>query len=508
MAKDRKVRHAKERKYRILIAASEIVPFAKTGGLADVAGALPKALKALGHDVRAVMPRYRCIDERVFGIRDTGKEVDIDIALYGHKGRIKESVLPGTDIPVYFVDNPEFFDRDEIYRTPYGEYWDNAERFIFFSRAVVEMLKVIDFKPDVIHCNDWHTGLIPVYLKTAYAWDRNVYGGTATVYSIHNIAYQGVFDRGKLAHAGLPDSLYNMHEMEFYGGINFMKGGAAFADIVNTVSKRYGEEVKTRDFGYGLDGLLHARGNDFTGVLNGIDYEVWNPAIDKFLPFYYDIDSIEQKEDVKKELLKENGLNYSPAVPVIGMITRLDDQKGLGFIAAIIEEMMKLNLQLVVLGTGEERYHSMFWHLRQRYPERIGLNLKFDNRMAHLIYAGSDMFLMPSYFEPCGLGQLISLKYGTVPVVRETGGLADTVKHYNFNKKQGNGFTFQGFNPWDLFLAIRVGVDAFKNKAVWRKIMTNGMKEDFSWEHAAAEYVRLYEVAMHKVQMRNLEEKK
>ena len=260
MAKDKKIRHAKEHKYKILIAASEIVPFAKTGGLADVAGALPKALKALGHDVRLVMPRYKCIDEAAFGIRDTGREIDIDIALYGHKGRIKEAVIPGTDIPVYFIDNPEFFDRDEIYRTPYGEYWDNAERFIFFSKAVVEMIKAIDFKPDVIHCNDWHTGIIPVYLKTAYAWDRDVYGGIATVYSIHNIAYQGVFDRHKLSHAGLPDSLYNMHEMEFYGGVNFMKGGAAFADMVNTVSKKYSEEVKTPDFGYGLDGLLRSRG--------------------------------------------------------------------------------------------------------------------------------------------------------------------------------------------------------------------------------------------------------
>ncbi len=508
MANDRKIRLAKGHKHKILIAASEIVPFAKTGGLADVAGALPKALKALGHDVRCVMPLYSCVDREAYGIKDTGREAWIDIALCGHRAGIMESVIPGTDIPVYFIENPEFFDREEIYRTPYGEYWDNAERFMFFSRAVVEMIKAVDFKPDVIHCNDWHTSLIPVYLKTAYAWDRNVYGNTATVFSIHNIAYQGVFDRSKLSHAGLPDSLYNMHEMEFYGGVNFMKGGAAFSDIVSTVSRRYCEEVKTPEFGYGLDGLLTARGEDFKGVLNGIDYEVWNPAIDKLLPFYYDMDSLEQKEEIKEELLKENGLNYSPAVPVIGMITRLDDQKGLGFVSAIIEEMMKINLQLVILGTGEERYHSMFWHLRERFPDRIGLNLKFDNRMAHLIYAGCDMFLMPSYFEPCGLGQLISLKYGTVPIVRETGGLADTVRHYNFNKKQGNGFTFQGFNPWDLFLAIRVGVDSFKNRNCWRKIMLNGMKENFSWEHAAAEYVLLYEAALHKVQMRNLEEKK
>lgn len=480
-----------------MIAAAEVVPFAKTGGLADVTGALPKALRALGHDVRVVMPKYKKISDEKFNIRETGKEVDVDIALVKHTGTIKETVIPGTDIPVYMIDNTEFFYRDEIYRTPQGEYWDNAERFLFFSRAVVEMCKAIEWAPDVINCNDWHTGLIPVFLKTIYAGDV-FYKDTAAVYSIHNIAYQGCFGKEMLSHAGLPWSIFNMHQLEFYGGINYMKGGIVFSELVNTVSRRYRDEIETPEFGYNLDGVLRARHEDLYGILNGIDYEAWDPMTDKLLPVNYNEKTIEKKEEVKKDLLKELGLKYYPNVPVIGLVSRFDDQKGLDVISRIMEEIMRLNIQFVVLGTGEERYHDMFRYWAGRFPEKLSASIMFDNKLAHNIYAGSDMFLMPSHFEPCGLGQLISLKYGTIPIVRETGGLADTVKSYNFKERKGNGFSYASGLPTDLFHVIRVAADTYRNKTVWRKIQSNGMREDFSWVHSAARYIDLYNAAIEK----------
>ncbi|HNZ29820.1 MAG TPA: glycogen/starch synthase, partial [Candidatus Goldiibacteriota bacterium] len=344
------------KKLKILFAASEVVPFAKTGGLADVAGALPKALRELGHDVRIVMPRYECINGEKFGIKPTQYAVNVDIALYNHRGEIHESTVPGTDIPVYFIDNPEFFHRPELYRTPQGEYWDNAERFIFFSRAVVEMIKEIGFQPDVINCNDWHTGLIPVYLKTIYSGDE-FYKNIKTVYSIHNIAYQGAFDKSKLLHAGLWWDIFTMDKIEFYDMVNFMKGGIVFADKVNTVSEKYREEIMTPEFGYNLDGVLRNRQQDVVGILNGIDYSAWDPKTDKLLYSNYSEETIEDKENVKKKLLEENGLKYVEGVPLLGLVSRLDDQKGLDFIAAIIDDMMRLNIQFVLLGTGEERYH-------------------------------------------------------------------------------------------------------------------------------------------------------
>lgn len=482
---------------KILIAASEVVPFAKTGGLADVAGALPKALRALGHDVRVIMPKYKKIDDEKFKIRDTGKEFKINIALFDHIGTIKETVIPGSDVPVYMIDNTEFFYRDEIYRTPQGEYWDNAERFLFFSKGILEACRALDWQPDIINCNDWHTGLVPVFLKTTYAQDP-FFKGTATCYSIHNIAYQGFFSKELMSHAGLPWEIFNMHQLEFYDGINYMKGGIVFADVVNTVSKRYKEEIETPEYGYNLEGTLRHRREDLHGILNGIDYEHWDPMTDKDLPANYGADTVEKKEESKKKLLEMVGLKYVENVPVIGLVSRFDDQKGLDMISRIMEEMMRLNIQFVVLGTGEERYHQMFRHWASVFPQKLSANIMFDNNLAHMIYAGSDMFLMPSHFEPCGLGQLISLKYGTIPVVRETGGLADTVKSYNFKDKKGNGFSYAGYYPTDLYNTIRVAVDTYKNQPVWRKIQQNGMKEDFSWIHSAQRYVELYDLAIAK----------
>ncbi|MCX8094548.1 MAG: glycogen synthase GlgA [Candidatus Goldbacteria bacterium] len=485
----------KKEKLKILIVASEVVPFAKTGGLADVTGALPKAFKKLGHDVRVVLPKYKCISDEKFNIIDTGKRVVVDIALVKHIGVIKQSFFPGTEIPVYFIDNDEFFNRDELYRTPYGEYWDNAERFIFFSRAVIEMLKEIDFIPDVVHCNDWHTGLIPVYLKTIY---KNIGDNIATIYSIHNIAYQGYTDKEKLSHAGLPWELWTMDKLEFYGGINFMKGGIVFSDIINTVSENYKKETETPEFGYNLDGVLRCRNSDYFGVINGVDYEIWDPAIDKYIDVNFDIKTIHLKNEMKKILLQEIGLKYFENVPLFCMVSRLDAQKGIDFIVSIMDEMLKMNLQFVILGTGDKWYHDILYDFKNKYPEKFSIHFKFDNILAHKIYAGADIFLMPSYFEPCGLGQLIALKYGTVPIVRAIGGLKDTIKQFNFRTKQGNGFLFYGNNPMDLLQVIRIAVDTYKNKSVWMKLIENGMKENFSWEHSAQEYVKLYYKAMEK----------
>ncbi|MEI7543126.1 MAG: glycogen synthase GlgA [bacterium] len=486
----------KQRKLKILIAASEVVPFAKTGGLADVTGALPKALRELGHDVRVVMPLYRKINREKYGIEETSATININIALVDHPAVIHKCLLPNSDVIVYFIDCPSFFDREEIYRTPQGEYWDNNERFMYFSKAIIEMIQVIDWVPEVIHCNDWHTGLVPVFLKTIYA-DNPIVKDIATVYSIHNIAYQGCASEEMISHAGLPWEIFNMHQLEFYGGINYMKGGIVFSDVINTVSEKYKEEIKTYEYGYNLEGALWGRDKDLFGILNGIDYTSWNPATDNLLPVNYTPETTELKLEVKKQLLEEFGLKYYENVPLIGLVSRLDDQKGLDFIETIIEDMMNLNLQFILLGTGEEHYHKLFSELALRFPEKLGVALLFDNGKAHRIYAGSDMFLMPSRFEPCGLGQLISLKYGTVPIVRETGGLADTIKQYNFKEKKGNGFVFQGYNPWDLFMAIHVATDTYKNQAVWKRIQQTGMKENFSWDLAAANYIELYALALH-----------
>lgn len=484
---------------KILIAASEVVPFAKTGGLADVAGALAKAIKKLGHDVRVVLPKYRCISDEKFNIKDTGKRVIIDIALVKHIGVIKESVLPKTDVPVYFIENSEFFNREELYGPSYGEYWDNAERFMFFSRSVVEMLKEIDFIPDVINCNDWHTGLIPVYLKTIYKnSDNGIYKNIATVYSIHNIAYQGYVSKEKLYHAGLPEELFTIDKLEFYGGINFMKGGIVFSDVINTVSKSYKKETETPAFGYNLDGVLRLRSENYFGIINGIDYEIWDPAVDNNIDVKYDSEKLHLKNEMKKILVKEIGIKYSENVPLLCMISRLDGQKGIDLIISIMEEMLKMNLQFVILGTGDKRYYDILFNFKNRYSDKFSFYFKFDDKLAHSIYAGADIFIMPSNFEPCGLGQLIALKYGTVPIVRAIGGLKDTVRQFNFKTKQGTGFLFYGNNPQNLLQTIRIAIDTYKNKSVWQKLMTNGMKENFSWEDSAREYIKLYYKAIEK----------
>lgn len=485
----------------ILLVSSEVVPFAKTGGLADVAGALPRALKELGHDVRVAMPHYRSVKEKSFPIETLFNEVIVYFDS-PHTGSVSQSVFPETDIPVYFIGHDKFFDRPELYGEEGKDYPDNALRFAFFSMATLWMLKGLKWKPDIIHCNDWQTALIPLYLKTLPAVRQDEFHREIkVVFTVHNLGYQGAFDPAVLPKIGLGLEVFNMDVLEFYGKANLMKAGLVFADAITTVSKQYAKEIQTSEFGYGLEGLLKKRSKDLYGILNGIDYEVWSPEEDKLIPARYTVNDLSGKRICKKQLQKQNNLPDSPDIPIIGVISRLADQKGFDLLVKIMDDIMKLDCQFVLLGTGSPDYHAMFEKVAKEFPEKTGINLTFDNRLAHLIEAGSDMFLMPSRYEPCGLNQMYSLKYGTVPIVRKTGGLADTiidVKEKAIADSSGTGFVFEKYDEHALLKTITRAVAMYhKDTSKWQKIIHNGMKKDYSWTKSAKEYTALYEKMIH-----------
>ncbi|MGC8897472.1 MAG: glycogen synthase GlgA [Bacteroidota bacterium] len=483
----------------VLFVSSEVDPFAKTGGLADVSGALPQALKELGIEVRIIMPRYGAIDEEKFRLHEVIRLRDIPIPV-GHRtevGCIRSAFIvgPKTKVQVYFLSHDNFFgNRDSLYvdSSTKKDYPDNDERFIFFDRSVLEMLKRLGWQPDIIHCNDWQTGLIPAYLKTIYKSDP-FFKDVKTIFTIHNIAYQGSFPRSSFEKTGLPAETFTPDGVEFYGNLNFLKAGLVYSDILTTVSERYAEEIRTLDeYGAGMTGILQKRRNDLYGIVNGIDYSVWNPAVDSLIPYRYNLNTLDNKAENKKILLRKYNLQFDPTKPLIGSISRLADQKGFDLIAEVSEELMKRNLQYVILGTGEKKYHELFESLRKKYPTKIGVYLGFNNELAHLIEAGADMFLMPSRYEPCGLNQLYSLKYGTVPIVRSTGGLADTIEDVDLKTGKGTGFKFTEYNGSALLEAIDRALKAWQNQALWRKIMKEGMSRDFSWETSAKKYLSLY----------------
>jgi starch synthase len=482
-------------KLKILLVSSEVAPFAKTGGLADVAGSLPKALHKLGHDVRVFLPYYRMVKQGGFSTRTVIEDLPVDISNHTKFSSILQTTL-NDKVPVYLLQNDKYYDRKELYRTPKGDYQDNAERFIYFSRATLEMLKTLDFKPHIIHCNDWQTGLIPVYLKSIYLYS-DFLRDTATLFTVHNLAYQGKFWHFDMHLTGLGWEYFIPEWIEFYGKLNLLKAGILHADIVNTVSLQYSKEIQTQEYGHGLDGVLRARSQDLYGIVNGVDYGVFNPATDPNIPAQYDHQRLENKVKNKTALQKRMGLAKSD-VPLIGMIGRLDVQKGWDLIAQVADSLMQRELQLVVLGDGAEEFQLMLKQLAKQYPKKMGLKLGFDPRLAQLIYAGSDMFLMPSRYEPCGLGQLISLRYGTIPIVRSTGGLADTICDFNPKTKRGNGFSFVNYSSQELLAAIERALKVYADKPVWRKLMQRGMQQDFSWEHSAKEYVKLYKKALQK----------
>lgn len=487
---------------KILLVSPEVVPFAKTGGLADVVGALSKVLPKLGCEVKTILPRYKMVEEEKFKLVSAElPSPEIKMGDKKLKFRLKRCNLEGAKAEYLFLENKGYYDREELYRdnkTGY-DYVDNDERFIFFAKTVLEIIKALNWKPELIHCNDWQSALIPAYLKAIYGEDK-FYNRIATLFTIHNIAYQGIFPKETFDKLGLKKELFHpLSPFEYWGKVNFLKVGISYADILNTVSERYAVEIQSGpEFGYGMEGILRDRNQDLYGVLNGIDYEEWSPEKDKLIPYNYGEGNLGVKKKNKEYLLNQAGLEFDENLPLMGMISRLADQKGFDLLQEMAEKIMSLELKLVILGTGEEKYHRFLSELEKRYPQKVKIYLKYDNKLAHLIEAGADIFLMPSRYEPCGLNQLYSLKYGTVPVVRETGGLADTIEDYNPETKKGTGFVFKDYNGEELFLALNRALGLFKDKNAWKELMLQGMEKDFSWEASAKRYIQLYDKAIAK----------
>lgn len=475
----------------ILMVTSEIVPFAKTGGLADVLGSLPQALKKLGCDVRVILPFYKMAKPVVKKALIEHGEISIPIGNERIVGSTLESRLL-KDIPVYLVKQDAYYDRDELYTTAEGDYPDNAQRFIFLSQYALEACKQLAFKPDIIHLHDWQTGLIPVYLKTVYA-DDPFFRKTGTLYTIHNIAYQGLFEYELFEMTWLPHSTFTIDGFEYWGKMNFMKAGINFSDYINTVSQKYSQEIQTSEYGYGIDGVLRTRAHRLSGIMNGVDYSLWNPESDEFIAENYQSDDMSGKTQCKRDLLKKFKLPLrSMRLPLIGIVSRLADQKGFDLIERILPEVMTMDVLFVVLGTGDSKYHALLKDFARKYPAKIGVRLGFDNALAHKIEAGADMFLMASRYEPCGLNQIYSLKYGTVPIVRATGGLDDSIENFDPATGNGNGFKLQNYNAEELLATIKRAVECFRQPDVWQKIVQNGMAVDFSWDASAKRYLNLY----------------
>ena len=485
------------RPLNILFVSSEVDPFAKTGGLADVSSALPKAIKDLGHEIRIMMPRYRFISERRFKLHDIIRlrDIPIQIGQDTHVGNVKSSFINTfkEKVQVYFLDNENYFGRDGVYQSPTTkkDYKDNDERFTFFCRGTLETLKRLGWQPDVIHCNDWQTGLIPAYIKTVFANDP-FFKNLRTVFTIHNMAYQGAFGQESFTKTGLPKDSFKPDGVEAYGKFNFLKAGLFYSDTITTVSEKYAHEISSSaEYGAGLNGLLASRRKDLKGILNGIDYQLWNPLFDDHIYRKYDAKSIEAKADNRKALAARFGFDLSDKRPIIGAITRLVDQKGFDLVLEVLEEMLKLDIQFVLLGSGEPSLEKKFDAIQKRHPKQMGVFFGFDDELAHMIEAGSDMFLMPSKYEPCGLNQMYSMRYGTVPVVRATGGLDDTVEDHTGHGK-GTGFKFEKYESKELLKAVHRAVKVFQQPDEWKRIIRNGMAIDFSWENSARRYVNLY----------------
>src|SRR3989440_7742005 len=473
---------------RILFVASEGLPFSKTGGLADVVEALPKALVARGHEVAVVLPRYRGTKTSTIVM----PSLTIPLGLRLRFPAVADgTVLNG--VRYFFVDDPAYFDRDGIYGTSTGDFSDNAERFSEFSRAAIEIAKHI-WPADVIHCHDWQTALVPVLLRTSYS-DDAVLKDIPFSSTFHNLAYQGKFSRAARERAGSPAVTFIPSRLEFYGDVNFLKGGIVYSDYVTTVSRRYAQEIQTKEYGYGLDGVARGRGDRLVGILNGVDYSAWNPAKDTFLPAKYSPKDLSGKLLCKQDLLKTFGLPDIPGRPVVGIVSRFADQKGFDLIAEVAPEIMREDMALAVLGSGDKKYEKLFETLAIAYPDRVGVKIAYDNAIAHKVEAGSDMFLMPSRYEPCGLNQIYSLKYGTVPIVRATGGLDDTIELFDLEHGTGTGFKFWDYTGGALLYTIRQALHHFADERIWKRIQLNGMEKDFSWKTPAAEYVKLYGTA-------------
>lgn len=473
---------------KILIVSSEAAPFVKSGGLGDVAGSLPKALKALGADVRVVIPKYKKIkNEHYINIEFLGS-FNVKLGWRKQKAGI---LFKNEDVPVYFVENDFYFGRDELYG-----YGDDNERFAFFSKAVIDMLPFVDFIPDIIHCNDWQTGPVSMILKESYkkiSYLKNI----KTLYTIHNLQYQGNFDPASLEMFDLPSYLYDNGTVEFYGRMSYMKAGIVYSDVISTVSETYAKEIQTEEYGYGFDGIMRSVSDRLKGILNGIDYTENDPETDKRIDVNFGVDSIEKKKENKKLLQRSLGLEKRD-VPMVCIISRLANQKGFDILAGAMESLMQNDIQFVVLGTGEREYEDMFRYYENRWKGRFCSCIMFDDVLAQRIYASGDIFLMPSRFEPCGLGQIFSLRYGTVPVVRKTGGLADTIKHFDAESCEGNGFLFETYDSGGIIWALGEALKTYADKDKWNRLIKNCMETKLSWKDSAAKYIELYNEMLNK----------
>jgi len=492
------------KKIKILFISSEVAPFAKTGGLADVSYSLPKALKELGNEVRIMMPKYRMINDRRYVLREVIrlKEIPVSVGGVDRKINVKSAFTPDQDkIQVYFIDSRPYFGREGLYVDPQTntDYQDNDERFILFSKSVLATLKLLFWQPDVIHCNDWQTALVPFLIKTLYK-DDEFFKKVVTVLTVHNVGYQGNFPPESFHKLDIDNRLFKPgSKTEYYGQFSFLKAGIYYADYITTVSEQYAKEVQTsEEYGFGFEGVFRERSAVFSGIINGIDYSVWNPETDTLIPYHYTLSDISNKVNDKKALAKRFKLPFKEKVPIIGIISRLTIQKGFDLLEKIAPDLTKFDIQVVVLGAGEKKYQNLFKELNKKYPNKIGLSLSFDENLAHLIEAGSDMFLMPSRYEPCGLNQLYSLKYGTVPIVRRTGGLSDTIIEFNPEDCTGTGFVFDEYEATKLLKAIQRAVSLYKDTKLWKKLMRNGMKQDFSWSTSAKQYLKIYEKILKK----------
>ena len=483
---------------KIAFVASEVFPFAKTGGLGDVAGALPIEVANLGNEVKVFMPRYNLISNNEYSLKyiDSIGEIPVRVANTTHSVKVFVDFIPNSKIPIYFIDCPAFFSRYEIYTNDK----DEDERFILFSKSVIEVLQRLQWAPDVIHCNDWQTGLLPLFLRENYGWDK-LFENTATVFTIHNVAYQGRFAKDAFKKAEIDEK----HSLpggigEFYGNVNYLKTAILTSDIINTVSETYAQELLTPQYGAGMQDFLNKRKEDLYGILNGVNYSIWNPESDVYIPRHYSTETLSEKIKNKKALLNRIGLEFNEGTPLIGIVSRLVEQKGFDLIGYAKNELEKFDAQWIILGNGDPRYEDFLTSFAANYPKKVFLYVGFYDELAHLIESGADIFLMPSRFEPCGLNQIYSLKYGTVPVVRKTGGLADTVQDWDEflakGEETGNGFSFYDYSAYALVHSIERAINYFNNKAVWQKIQINGMKKDFSWRKSAEKYIVLYEKAI------------
>lgn len=473
---------------KVLFVASECVPFIKTGGLADVVGTLPKYLSKEEFDVRVILPKYMCMKEEFKGQLNYVTHFYMDLGWRSQYVGVMEMVYDG--IQFYFIDNEYYFAGFK----PYGNIYEDVEKFAFFSKAALSCLPVIGFQPDIVHCHDWQTGLIPVFLKDKFH-DGEFYANMKSIMTIHNLKFQGVWDMRTIKNiTGLSDYYFTPDKLEAYGDANYLKGGLVYADAITTVSPTYAEEIKTPFYGENLHGLMQARAHDLRGIINGLDYDEWNPATDTKIVQNFTTENFrEEKIKNKLALQKELGLAQNKDAFMIGIVSRLTDQKGFDLINYMMDEMCQQDWQIVVLGTGEERYENMFRHFAWKYPDKVSANIYYSEEAAHKIYASCDAFLMPSLFEPCGLSQLMSLRYGTLPIVRETGGLKDTVEPYNEYEHTGTGFSFRNYNAHEMFNTIRYAHSVYvEDKEEWNNMAQRAMEADFSWKASADKYAEMY----------------